>query len=300
MRNGAAVVATLLAVLLGGALAVAGSAGGTVAGGVPLFAACVAMAFLVQWVAFVPAMLRRSERFFDLTGSVTYISVAAMAVALGPTHDGRALLLLLLVTAWAGRLGTFLYLRIRRAGSDARFDAIKVSFARFLMTWTLQGLWVTFTLAAALAAITTATRRPLGLSAACGTAIWIMGFVIEAVADEQKRRFRADPGNAGRFIDSGLWAYSRHPNYFGEVLLWIGIAVIAAPVLRGWQWVTMLSPLFVFVLLRYVSGVPLLEQRADARWGGAEDYEAYKARTPVLMPAFIRPVRRDATVDRGR
>jgi len=286
MRNSTALAATVAAALVGGVVGLAGSHGGAAVGGVPLFAVCVGAAFLVQWGAFVPAYVQRSERFFDLTGSLTYVSVTVLAVTLAPEWDGRALLLLVLVTMWAGRLGTFLFVRIRRAGSDARFDTIKVSFTQFLMTWTLQGLWVAFTLAAALAAITTVVRQPLGLPAVVGSVMWLAGFTVEVVADEQKRRFRAAPANAGRFIDSGLWAHSRHPNYFGEILLWFGIAVIAAPVLRGWQWVTMLSPVFVFVLLRYVSGVPLLEQRADARWGDTEDYEAYKARTPVLVPGW--------------
>ena len=100
----------------------------------------------------------------------------------------------------------------------------------------------------------------------------------------QKRRFRADPANKGQFIHTGLWARSRHPNYFGEIVLWIGIAIITLPVLRGWHWVTLISPVFVTLLLTRVSGIPLLEKRADERWGGQEDYETYKVRTPVLIP----------------
>jgi steroid 5-alpha reductase family enzyme len=143
---------------------------------------------------------------------------------------------------------------------------------------------VTFTLAAALAAITTTARKELGLFALIGFLIWIFGFAIEVVADAQKSRFRADPMNKGKFIDTGLWARSRHPNYFGEIVLWIGVAVIALPILRGWQWVTLISPVFVTLLLTRISGVPMLEKRADEKWGGQEDYEAYKERTPVLIP----------------
>ena len=119
---------------------------------------------------------------------------------------------------------------------------------------------------------------------AVGGLTWAIGFGIEVVADRQKSVFREEPANAGRFISSGLWAWSRHPNYFGEIVLWIGVAVICLPVLRGWQWVTLISPFFVTLLLTRVSGVPMLEKRADEKWGGQEDYEAYKERTPVLIP----------------
>ena len=273
-----------LVVLVGAAVAVAGGQGGATAGGIPVFALAVALAFVIQWLAFIPAYLLQNEGFFDLTGSITYITVTIVAVLLGPAADARSLLLLALVVIWAARLGSYLFRRIRKAGKDARFDAIKPSFIRFLNTWTLQGLWVSLTLAAALAAITTDQRKGLGVVAIVGLLVWAAGFAIEATADFQKSRFRADPANRGAFIHSGLWAWSRHPNYFGEIVLWIGVAVIAVPVLQGWQYVTLISPLFVILLLTRVSGVPLLEKRADEKWGGQDDYEAYKARTSVLVP----------------
>jgi steroid 5-alpha reductase family enzyme len=279
-----ALVAFPVVVLIGTGVAVAGSQGGATAFGIPVFALAVGLAFLIQWVAFIPAYLLQSEGFYDLTGSFTYISVTIVAVLLGPAADARSFLLLALVLIWAARLGTYLFRRIRRSGKDARFDAIKPSFIRFLNAWTLQGLWVSLTLAAALAAITTTARRDLGVIAIIGLLIWVAGFAIEATADVQKSRFRAHPANTGTFIHMGLWAWSRHPNYFGEITLWIGVALIAVPVLQGWQWVTLISPVFVIVLLTRVSGVPLLERRADKTWGGQPDYEAYKARTPVLVP----------------
>jgi len=278
-----ALVAIVIVILLGLGIAWAGSQGGATAFGIPIFALAVGLAFLIQWLVFIPAYLLQSESFFDLTGSITYISVTAIAVLLSPVVDGRSILLLALVVIWAARLGTFLFRRIRKAGKDARFDELKPSFPRFLSTWTLQGLWVTFTLAAALTAITTTTRKDLGLFALIGFLVWVFGFAIEAIADAQKSRFRADPKNKGRFIHTGLWAWSRHPNYFGEIVLWIGVAIIALPVLRGWQWITLISPVFVALLLTRISGVPMLEKRADEKWGGQEDYEVYKKRTPVLI-----------------
>ena len=279
-----ALIAFPIVILIGLGMAVAGSQGGASVGGVSLFGLSVGLAFLIQWLAFIPAYLRQTEKFFDLTGGITYISVTIIAVLLSPEVDARSILLLGLVVIWAARLGTFLFRRIHKAGKDARFDTIKPSFIRFLNAWTIQGLWVTFTLAAALAAITTTTREELGLFALIGFLIWAGGFAIEVVADVQKSRFRAKPENRGRFIHTGLWSLSRHPNYFGEIVLWIGVAVISLPVLRGWQWVTLISPLFVTLLITRVSGVPMLEQRADEKWGGQQDYEAYKKRTPVLIP----------------
>jgi steroid 5-alpha reductase family enzyme len=277
-------IALLVVVLVGLGMAFAGSQGGATAFGMPIFSLSVGLAFLIQWIAFIPAYLLQSERFYDLTGSLTYITVTLIALLLSPVVDGRSILLVALVVIWAARLGTFPFRRIQKAGKDDRFDEIKPSFIRYLTTWTLQALWVSLTLAAALAAITTSTRQELGWFALVGSLVWLFGFSVEVVADAQKSRFRANPENKGKFIQSGLWARSRHPNYFGEIVLWIGVAIIALPVLRGWQWATLISPVFVALLITRVSGVPMLEKKADERWGGQEDYEAYKANTPVLIP----------------
>ncbi len=279
-----ALLGVILSILVGLGVAWAVSQGGGTVAGFPIFALAVGMAFVIQWLVFIPSYLLRNESFYDLTGSITYISVTVVALLLSPEIDGRSILLLALVVIWAVRLGTFLFRRIRKAGKDARFDELKTSFPRFLLTWTVQGLWVSLTLAAALAAITTTTRKGLDVFALIGFLVWALGFAFEVVADAQKSRFRADPANKGKFIQTGVWAWSRHPNYFGEIVLWIGVAIIALPILRGWQWIALISPVFVTLLLTRVSGVPLLEKRADEKWGGQEDYEAYKTRTPVLIP----------------
>ncbi|MBN1934892.1 MAG: DUF1295 domain-containing protein [Anaerolineae bacterium] len=277
-------IALPVLMLIGLLFALAGSQGGTLVVGVPLFALAVGLAFLIQWLAFIPAYLLQTEKFFDLTGSITYISIITIAVFFSTGVDGRSILLWVLVVIWAIRLGTFLFGRIKKAGKDDRFDEIKPSFIRFLNVWTIQGLWVTLTMAAALVAITTANKKELDLFALTGFLVWAFGFAIEVVADLQKSRFSANPDNKGKFIQTGLWSRSRHPNYFGEIVLWIGVAVIALPVLQGWQWVALISPVFVTLLLTRVSGVPLLEKKADKKWGGQEDYESYKKRTPVLIP----------------
>ena len=279
-----ALIAFPVLILIGFLFALAGSQGGTSVFGVPLFALSVGLAYLIQWLVFIPSYLLQTEKFFDLTGSITYISVITIALFFSIGADGRSILLWALVVIWAIRLGTFLFRRIKKAGKDDRFDEIKPSFIRFLNVWTIQGLWVTFTMAAALVAITTTNRKELDLFALVGFLVWALGFSIEVIADSQKSRFSANPDNKGKFIQTGLWSRSRHPNYFGEIVLWIGVAVIAIPVLQGWQWIALISPVFVTLLLTRVSGVPLLEKKADKKWGGQEDYESYKKRTPVLIP----------------
>jgi len=274
-------------ILIGYLVALAGSQGGTMLGGAPIFMLAVGLAFLIQWLVFIPSYIFQTEKFFDLTGSLTYISVITVAVCYSRYSvdlDTRSILLAALVGIWAIRLGAFLFGRIRKAGKDDRFDEIKPSFIRFLNFWTVQGLWVTFTAATALVAITTSTRKELDIFAVIGFLVWIFGFVFEVVADMQKSRFNANPENKGKFIQTGLWSRSRHPNYFGEIVLWVGVAIIALPVLQGWQWVALISPVFVTLLLTRVSGVPLLEKKADRKWGGQEEYETYKKNTPVLIP----------------
>ncbi len=279
-----ALLATPVIVAIGAAVAWAGSQGGVTVGAVPLFALCGLLSFGINWLVFAHAYAAQTERFFDLTGSTTYITLIATALALSGDPEPRALLIGAMVVVWAGRLGSFLFARISRDGSDGRFDELKPSFPRFLMTWTLQGLWVLLTLACALAAITTADPAPLGPYALTGSLVWLAGFAIEVVADRQKSRFRADESNRDRFIDSGLWAWSRHPNYFGEITLWFGVAVIALPVLSGWQYATLVSPLFVYVLLTRISGIPPLDRRARKKWGDDPGYRAYREQTPALFP----------------
>ncbi|MBT8486181.1 MAG: DUF1295 domain-containing protein [Phycisphaerales bacterium] len=283
-KNTQDVAAITVAVVVGAAVAWAGSDGGDRIGGVPVFALCAAVAFAINWIAFVPSALAKTEHYYDLVGGITYISTTVAAVLLSTDLDLRAMLVAAMVMVWAVRLATFLFLRISKAGKDGRFDEIKTRPLSFLMAWTVQGLWVLITAAAALAVITGGTREPLEVIGIAGIAVWAVGMIIEVVADRQKSAFKSDPANKGKFINVGLWAWSRHPNYFGEITLWTGMAIVAVPVLSGWQWATLISPLFVAFLLIRVSGIPMLEQRADERWGGQDEYEEYKRRTPVLIP----------------
>lgn len=279
-----AVVGILVALFVGGFIAFAGSHDSVTLAGVPVFALCAVIAFAVQWVVFIPSYLYQTEHFYDLTGGITYLSLVALVVIANPYLDWRGGLIALMVGIWAIRLSTFLFARVRADGFDRRFTRMKTLPMQFLMTWTLQGLWVFVTFSAGLAAMTSIAQVPLGIFALVGTSLWLLGFIIEVVADAQKRQFRRNPEAGGRFITTGLWAWSRHPNYFGEIILWVGVALVALPALSGWQLATLISPIFVFILLNYVSGVRMLEASANKRWGSDTEYRAYKTRTSVLTP----------------
>lgn len=261
----------------------AASQGGSSAWGLPGFAWCALLAFALQWLAFIPAYFRQTEVSYDLTGSLGFISATLLAIYLAETLDARSLLLAACVLIWATRLGSFLFARILKDGADSRFDRIKPDPLRFLITWNLQGLWILLTAGCAWAAIMASQKAPLSYLDAVGAGLWLAGLLIEVIADRQKRQFRAANGS-DVFIQSGLWGLSRHPNYFGEIMLWAGIALLALPALNGWQLVTLISPVFVFLLLTRISGIPLLEKKADERWGEGAEYQRYKAATPVLLP----------------
>ena len=250
----------------------------------------VILAFLIQWVAYIPAYVFQTEKFYDLTGSLTYLSVTwyALILASGDLASANVtnIVIVLLISLWALRLGSFLFMRIHKDGEDKRFRTIKPSATQFFMTWTLQGLWVSLCSMCALTAISSDSGVVVNALFYFGLGLFIFGFSTEIVADNQKSKFRSFPENRDKFIASGLWAKSRHPNYFGEIVLWTGIATMSFSSLEGWQYLTLISPIFTYILLVYVSGVRMLEARADKKWGDNDDYIKYKSETPVLWISF--------------
>ena len=283
-KNLSSAVTILIALVFAAGVAWAGGQRSPQVLGLPLVLLCAVLAFCMQWLAFVPAYLLQTEKFYDLVGCLTYLSALLLAALQSPSLQAADFLLLAMCAVWAVRLGLFLFWRIHKDGSDKRFNNIKPSFMRFLMAWSLQGLWVFLTLSAVLIVVSAPGDHAINAFTVAGGLLWLVGFTVETVADAQKRAFKADPNNKGRFIQSGLWSWSRHPNYVGEITLWVGIFVCAVPQLTGWQWVAVISPLFIVLLLTRISGVPLLEASADKQWGSDTDYQAYKTRTPVLWP----------------
>jgi steroid 5-alpha reductase family enzyme len=262
---------------------VAGSHGSINIDNISLFALCGAIGFILHWTVFIPSFAFRTEHYFDLTGSLSYITTTVVALVLNPTLDIRDLVICAMIIIWAARLGSFLFRRIKKDGQDKRFIVMKTKFTWFLMTWTIGGLWVLVTMAAGLAALTSNTAIEFGLIGYFGITLWIFGFMVEVIADKQKTTFRKNPENKDKFITTGIWSWSQHPNYFGEITLWSGLALVALPALSGWQLVTMISPLFVYLLLTRISGIPLLDRLADKKWGDNPDYKSYVAATSKLL-----------------
>ena len=244
----------------------------------------ISMAVLIQFVIFLPSFLFQTEKFYDLTGSLTYISVTSIAYFSLDNPSTIDTILYLYVIVWAGRLGIFLFRRINKDGKDERFDKAKKKFFWFLQYWMGQAAWVVFSAGASILAILSPVEAELEILAFIGIFLWWSGFLIEVISDYQKRKFRETSDPKTEFISTGLWARSRHPNYFGEITLWVGMAVISLSSLSGIEYVTaVVSPLFVYLLLRKAEGVPMLERIADERYGELTDYQEYKANTPVLM-----------------
>ena len=252
--------------------------------GIELVKNAVLLAFIIQWVLFIPAYLLQTEKFFDISGSVTYISVVSYCFFNFYDQENLNIgnvILSIIIIIWALRLGSFLFIRIKKAGEDIRFREIKKSPTRFFMTWTFQGMWVSLCSACALAGI--AKGIIINYYFYCGVAIFLIGFIIEIVADTQKTKFRSNPKNKDKFINSGLWKFSRHPNYVGEILLWLGISIISLSSLEGLELATLISPFFTYLLLVYVSGIRILEYNGEKKWGHLDSYKSYKENTPRLI-----------------
>ena len=282
-------ISVIIAFFIGALIAIGGSQNGAQYNGYPILFICLIISFVLHWIAFIPAYLARTEKFYDIAGTVAYLSVLATASYLTVISSNnnlqlRSIIVIILVLIWALRLGLFLFVRVLKAGEDRRFREVKQNFSKFLVWWSVSALWVFLTAANALTMIINNVSFTDDFYFYFGLSLWLIGFSFEAIADEQKRRFKSDKKNKDAFISTGLWGLSRHPNYFGEILLWIGMAVIALPTLIGWQYVTLISPIFIYFLLTRVSGVNLLEDRANQKWGGTEEYESYVKKTPVLIP----------------
>ena len=249
----------------------------------PLVKNLILLIFSIQWISFIPAYIFQTEKFFDLTGSITYLTTVLAALYITDSGKISDYVIVSCVVIWAIRLGSFLFMRIHKAGEDRRFREIKTNFTRFFMTWTLQGMWVSMCLLCVLTALSSYSGIIMNNVFYIGLLIFVIGFIIEVIADHQKTVFRKDLKNKDKFISTGLWSYSRHPNYLGEILLWFGVAIMSFSSLQDLQYLTLVSPIFVYILLVYISGIRILENQGDKKWGHLDSYKEYLKNTPRLF-----------------
>ena len=243
----------------------------------------ILLIFCIQWVSFIPAFIFQTEKFYDLTGSITYLTAVFYTLYVTGSNNLSDLIIVGCIALWAIRLGSFLFMRIHKAGEDRRFRAIKTNFTRFLMTWTLQGMWVSMCLLCVITALSSYSGVIMNSIFFIGLIVFILGLSIEIIADYQKTVFRRNIENKDKFITTGLWSLSRHPNYFGEILLWTGVAVMSISSLQGLQYITLISPIFVYILLVYISGIRILEDQARKKWGHLDSFKEYLKNTPRLF-----------------
>ena len=249
---------------------------------------CVMISFTIHLIIFIPSAIMKNEKFYDFTGMIAYLSIIIFALQQKYIQihsiDLYSLVLSLLISIWTLRLGIFLFYRVLKVGEDIRFKDVKNNALKFFVWFSISSLWVSLTTMAAMNVITSKNYNQNLTFLYVGTIIWIIGFLFEIISDYQKIKFKNNTLNKNKFIDSGLWSISRHPNYFGEIILWIGIYIITLPSTSGLEYLGIISPLFVIILLNKVSGINLLESSADERWGSSKEYQKYKKITPKLIP----------------
>jgi steroid 5-alpha reductase family enzyme len=284
------ILVALICVLIPSSIAYLISDNSLLINDLPVIYYCIAISYLIHWIVFIPSYLQKTEKFYDFTGMIAYLSIIGFALyqkkqILG-SIDFDSMLVGILISVWTLRLGMFLFYRVFKVGEDDRFEAVKTSASRFFIWFTVSGLWVSLTSIAAMNILTTKIEHNNYYFVYLGALVWLFGFLFEVISDYQKMKFKNIPDNKNKFIDTGLWSLSRHPNYFGEIILWIGIFIITLPSISGNDYITIISPIFVYFLLNKISGINLLEIKAQKRWGELESYKEYRSKTPQLIPKF--------------
>lgn len=239
--------------------------------------------FVYMTAAFVIAVIRRRNDVADIAWGVGFVVLAWLSFAMASTHEWQAIVVNLLVTLWGFRLARHIFRRHKNKPEDSRYAAWRKQWGKifylrsYLQVFLLQGVFL-FLIASPTLLLNQATRTTYPLLIYLGIAVWLGGFVFESVADTQLARFVRNPANAGKVMQSGLWRYSRHPNYFGEVTMWWGIFIVALSVPNGIY--TIVGPLTITTLILFVSGIPLLEKR----YKDQPEYQVYSRRTSVFIP----------------
>lgn len=240
------------------------------------------LSLAINALFFAYAAARKTDVVTDLSYSLSFAAVAAALVVVYGAWDPYRLVASCMVMLWAARLGAYLLGRILAMKVDHRFDGMRDKPLKFARFWTLQALTVAIVMIPVSIAVASQVIAKWTAMGIAGLALWAAGLAIETVADAQKSRFKRSGGTG--FIRNGLWSWSRHPNYFGEATLWLGVYLYCLPLLGAWSLPALVSPVGIACLLLFVSGVPLLEKAADARYGGQPEYERYKRTVSVFIP----------------
>ncbi|XP_026380801.1 uncharacterized protein LOC113275500 isoform X1 [Papaver somniferum] len=237
-----------------------------------------------QFIFFIITALLKFDKITDFAGSTNFIIIAVLTLVVKGAWNLRQVVLTLFVVIWGIRLGLFLLMRILQWGEDRRFDDYRSNIGKLAVFWILQAVWV-WTVSLPVTVVNASDRDP-SIQAAdiIGWILWLVGLVVEATADQQKLKFKNSPESRGKWCNVGVWSFSRHPNYFGEILLWWGVFIASTPVLKGAEWLVIFGPIFLTLLLLFVSGIPLLEESANKKFGNVEEYKHYKRTTSPLIP----------------
>jgi len=247
---------------------------------------CAIVTIGMQLAFFLVACTCKFDKVTDFAGGTNFVVLAVLTLVLGGTFHWRQILVTSLVVAWGLRLSGYLLYRIIKIGEDDRFDDKRSDPVRFAMFWIFQAVWV-FTVSLPVIFIN-APRSAEYLNVTpmdiVGIILFVTGLLCEAVSDQQKFSFRNNPENRGMWCQVGLWKVSRHPNYFGEILVWVGIFIISTSICVSVEWAGVLSPVFTASILLFLSGIPLLEQKSDQRHKMKEGYLEFKEKTSPLVP----------------
>ncbi|CAA3020172.1 DUF1295 domain-containing [Olea europaea subsp. europaea] len=242
-----------------------------------------------QFFFFIITALLKFDKVTDFAGSTNFVLLALLTLIVKGSWHFRQVVLSLLVVVWGLRLGLFLLMRILQWGEDRRFDEMRTNFGKLAVFWIFQAVWV-WTVSLPVTVVNASNKNPsIHAADIIGWIMWSLGILVEAAADQQKLAFKNSPDNRGKWCNVGVWKYSRHPNYFGEIFLWWGIFVASTPVLENAEWLVIFGPIFLTLLLLFLSGIPLLEESADKKYGGVAAYRDYKRTTSplILLPPAL-------------
>lgn len=245
------------------------------------------ISFVVQIFFFAFAVTFKSDKVTDLSYGLSFVVIAITLLLLRERVSTDVVLLTIMIVSWGIRLAGYLFIRILKIKKDKRFDGIRESFLKFGGFWLLQGISIWIIMIPSTIYIgNESIITNFSLLTYIGFSIWLFGLIIETIADIQKFKFKNKPENKDNYISTGVWKYSRHPNYFGEMLCWWGIFVYVLPLLSGITYLSIIGPIFITILLLFFSGVPTIERKYNKKYAEDDSYKAYKKSTSLIVPWF--------------